>query len=70
MLAIIAIYFVIAIWLSLKATAHLKDPKRVRFFTVMNDPEEFTEEGNRLRRIANRFWLVGGLVAGTSLFLL
>jgi hypothetical protein len=70
LLAVIAIYYVIGIWLSLRATAHLKDRKSVRFFTVMHDPEEFSEEGNQLRRIANRFWLVGGLVVAVALFLL
>jgi hypothetical protein len=36
----------------------------------MTDPEEFSEEGNRLRIVANRFWMIGGLVAAAALFLL
>jgi hypothetical protein len=70
LLVIIVAYFAIGLWLSRKATAHLKDPKRLRIFTVMGSPEEFTDEGNRLRATANRFWLLGGLVTGAALFLL
>ena len=67
---VLIFYFVVGTWLSFRATAHLKDRSKIHIFTVMHDAELFTEEGNHLRVVANRFWLIGGLVAAVALFLL
>jgi hypothetical protein len=55
-------YVVIGTFLSEAAHKHMRDPSRGPFwFTPLYEPELFTEEGNRLRIRALRFWLWGGL---------
>lgn len=46
-----------------RAYKHLKDPNAGSPWTSnVWGPEKFTDEGNRLRQVAFRFWIVGGCV--------
>jgi hypothetical protein len=40
----------------------LKNPDARDTYTTAYEPEKYTEEGNRRRVIANRYWLVGGIL--------
>ena len=56
------VYFAIGGYLSEVAHRHMHDPSRGPFwFTPMYEPELFTDEGNRLRVRAVRFWALGAL---------
>jgi hypothetical protein len=55
------VYVAIGIWLTERAQQHLRDPEKRFWFTPMYEPELFTENGNRLRVKALRFWLWGGV---------
>jgi hypothetical protein len=46
-----------------RAYKHLKDPNPGTPWTSnLWEADKFTDEGNRLRRVAFRFWMVGGCV--------
>jgi len=63
------VYFAIGIRLTNQAERHLRDPNKTHWFTPMYEPELFTDEGNRLRVKALRFWLWGGAALALYVFI-
>ncbi len=60
-IALVVAYFWIGIRLTERAQRHLRDPNKHFWFTPMYEPDLFTEEGNRLRVKALRYWLWAGI---------
>ena len=56
-------YFGIGGALTYRANQHLKHPGEWHFYTRINDPDSFTEEGQHPRKVAQLFWYIGGVVA-------
>ena len=64
------VYFAVGIRLTERAQQHLQDPEKHFWFTPMYEPDLFTDEGNRLRVKALRFWLWGGVALALYLIVL
>lgn len=60
-LAPFPLYFAMGIWLTERAQQHLREPEKHFWFSPMYQPDLFTDEGNRLRVKALRFWVWGGV---------
>ena len=59
------LYAMIGNHLSYQVWLHYKDPnQRIGKWDLWLYPEKFTEEGQRLRRIAGRYYVFGALVLG------
>jgi hypothetical protein len=58
-LALVVAYFAAGAKLTERAQRHLRDPEKHFWSTPMYEPALFTDEGNRLRLQALRFWAVG-----------
>jgi hypothetical protein len=63
-LALIVVYFAIGIRLTERPQRHLRDPDKHFWFTPMYEPALFTDEGNRLRVQALKFWAIGAVALG------
>lgn len=76
MLAVVCLYMIfvyamIGNCLDFRVWLHYKDPnQRIGKWDLWLHPEKFTEEGQRLRRVATRYYLVGALVLAGAFFLL
>lgn len=56
-------YFAVGVILDIRAARHLKNPLKAAFIRwAATDPDLYTAEGNRLREIATRYYVVGGLI--------
>jgi hypothetical protein len=55
------LYFVVGYILHIRAISYLKKPRVIDTYTTAYEPEKYRPEGERLRRAANRYWLLGGL---------
>ena len=69
-LIIVGLYFAVGMALQYRAMRELKDPNKLRTYTPMYDADEFTPGGDGPRRVALRFWWVGGIATAVLLWIL
>lgn len=60
-LAVCALYVATGVALTRRARRYLKNPKRIEFHTSLYSPDAYSPEGQRLRKRALAFWLLGAL---------
>ena len=59
---LIAVYFVIGVGLELRARKYLKDRDKLYTFAPIVTPDLYKPEGQSARRLAARYWVIGGVI--------
>lgn len=69
-ISVIGAFLVRGNTLTRRAFAYLRQPDRAYTVSPIWDASMFTEDGQEARRVAVRFWRIGGIVVCVCLYLL